>query len=252
MKPSKYISFSIGSGKSVTVPFYIGDSKVPSIREEEQKFLGEVIRFSGKSEDTYNLIKDTLKEALDRIEASLIRSEYKLWIHKNYLNTIQAIPAQCAHTATYKTVQTKHTCGQIHKKWVGIPKSATNAIIHSKTGMDIQTISEVYTVAHYSAHTRIRLQGDPLINHVLDHTLEHEVHYCKTKFVTTQALKPKKHTKQYNDKIKHAVVKNVKQMEQERWASHAKNLNLQGHFLTLATQEKGRHFMEILHVPTEM
>ena len=84
LKPSKWKSFSIQSGSSANIPFYIGDTRIPSISEEEQKFLGKLLFFSGKSEETFNLVRDALKEALANTDASLIRPEYKLWILKNY------------------------------------------------------------------------------------------------------------------------------------------------------------------------
>ena len=70
LKPSKCRSFSISSGKAQSIPFYIGENRVSSVKDEEQKFLGKVISFSGKSEDTFNLIKDILKPVLERIEAN--------------------------------------------------------------------------------------------------------------------------------------------------------------------------------------
>ena len=85
LKPSKSRSFSISGGRSADIPFHIGGTAIPSIRHKEQKFLGKLLFFSGKSEETYKLVHDTLKEAIDRLEASLIRTEYKLWILKNYL-----------------------------------------------------------------------------------------------------------------------------------------------------------------------
>ena len=85
LKPIKCRSFSISSGVSKDIPFHIGHSRVPSIRDEEQKFLSCVISFSGKSEDTLNLLKTALKKALDHVEESLVRVEYKLWILKHYL-----------------------------------------------------------------------------------------------------------------------------------------------------------------------
>ena len=85
LKPSKCRSFSISAGKATDTPFHIGDHRIPSIKDEEQKFLGKLLFFSGKSDDTLKLIYDTLKEALDRIEASFVRSEYKLWMLKHYL-----------------------------------------------------------------------------------------------------------------------------------------------------------------------
>ena len=75
----------ISGGLAKDVPFLIGDKRVPSIKDEEQKVLGKLLFFSGKSEDTYNLIKDILKEALERVDNSLVRAEYKLWILINYL-----------------------------------------------------------------------------------------------------------------------------------------------------------------------
>ena len=69
LKPVKCRSFSISGGVSKDIPFHIGNSRVPSIRDEEQNFLGCVISFSGKSEDTFQLLKTTLKKALDNVES---------------------------------------------------------------------------------------------------------------------------------------------------------------------------------------
>ena len=80
IRPSKSLSLSIQSGSSEDVPFHIADNRIPSIRDEEQKFLGRLLFFSGKSEETFKHTYEILKEALEHIEASLIRSEYKLWI----------------------------------------------------------------------------------------------------------------------------------------------------------------------------
>ena len=85
LKPIKCRQFSCVSGKPKDIEFHIGDNRMPCIRDQEQKFLGRVLLFSGKSEDTLKLIKDTLKHALENIELSLVRSEYKLWILKQYL-----------------------------------------------------------------------------------------------------------------------------------------------------------------------
>ena len=160
LKPSKCRSLSIQAGISKDVPFHIGDNRIPSIRDEEQKFLGRLLFFSGKSEETFKLVYDTLKDALERIEASLIRSEYKLWILKNYLLpskrfllTVHTLPQ--SHLTKLDTFVDKFT-----KKWAGLPRSATNVIIHSNQALDIPSISAVYTVTHNTSHARTRLQGD--------------------------------------------------------------------------------------------
>ena len=259
LKPSKCRSFSISSGKAADIPFHIGDHRIPSIKDEEQKFLGKLLFFSGKSEDTFKLIYDTLKEALDRIEASFVRSEYKLWILKHYL-----IPSK-------RFLLTVHTLPQTHlkkldtfvdkftKKWAGLPKSATNVIIHLKESLDIPAISAVYTEAHNTSHARTRLQGDKIINDVLDVTLAREDAYIHSQ-TTTEAEKVFKETLQlntvdgeiptftgeksrqlthkFNVDIRTRVKNATKAGVQEKLSNHAKNLQVQGNLLTLANQEK--------------
>ena len=75
---------------------------------------------------------------------------------------------------------------QYVKKWAGLPKGATNVVIHSQQGLDIPTISALYTESHSTSHTRTRLQGDSRINQVLDHTLAREKDLTKSKHITTQ------------------------------------------------------------------
>ena len=58
LKPSKCRSFSIRSGKPIIKHFLIGEKVVPSIAEEEQKFLGRVLFFEGKSQQCYELLKE--------------------------------------------------------------------------------------------------------------------------------------------------------------------------------------------------
>ena len=179
LKPSKCRSLSICSGTSSKTTFHIGDNQIPSICDEEQIFLGKLLFFTGKSEETFNLVHDTLKEALENIEASLIRPEYKLWILKNYL-----IPSKrfllTVHTLTQTHLHVLDTfVDKFTKKWAGLPPSATNAILHLEGALDIPAISAVYTEAHNSSHTRTRLQGDSVINDILDHTLAREASYSR-------------------------------------------------------------------------
>ena len=75
LKPSKCRSFSISRGSSKVVDFYIGEHRVPSISEEEQKFLGRVIFYSGKSSETLSYLKKIFSDKLENIEKTLIRPE---------------------------------------------------------------------------------------------------------------------------------------------------------------------------------
>ena len=61
LKPSKCRSFSIRSGKAVDVSFHIGDSRIPSIHDEEQKFLGKLLFFSGKLTSLFMILSKKLQ-----------------------------------------------------------------------------------------------------------------------------------------------------------------------------------------------
>ena len=140
LKPSKCRSFSICIGKAKNVPFHIDDNQIPSICEEDQKFLGKLLFFSGKSGDTFEHVKKTLIEALDNVDRTLIRNEYKLWILKNYL-----IPSKryilTVHNLTNTQLSKLDTIANKYmKKWAGISKSATNVVIHLKEALDISSI----------------------------------------------------------------------------------------------------------------
>ena len=70
LKPSKCRSFSLSSGKPKDEAFYIGDNRVPSICDEEQKFLGKLLFFNGKSEETFVHIRDIFKNGIDMIDGN--------------------------------------------------------------------------------------------------------------------------------------------------------------------------------------
>ena len=114
LKPSKCRSFSLKSGKSVREVFKINDHAVPLIADEEQKFLGRVIFFSGKSSECFDLLKENLLRRLENLENTAIRPEFKLEIYQIYilpsirfLLTVHDVPL---------SYQIRHYGGSIFKK----------------------------------------------------------------------------------------------------------------------------------------
>ena len=260
LKPSKCRSFSITSGKPSVVEFQIGDHKIPSIKDEDQKFLGKLLFFSGKSEETFNHIKDIFKEALENIDNSSVRNEYKLWIYSNYL-----LPSK-------RFLLTVHNMTETHlkkldvftdksvKKWAGVPLCATNAIIHLREGLYIKSISELYMETHCVSHARTRLQGDESVNFVVNSSLVRESGFTRKKSTTTEA--EVEYSKAVNmntvqgeipnfsehpngqwekqlfeKEIKEQIKTSLLVKNQEKWISHVKSLVQQGHFLSLASAE---------------
>ena len=66
IKPSKCRSLTISKGKPQIIHFKVGNNSIPSIAEEEQKFLGKVVFFSGKQSESLKYIQDKLNAKLER------------------------------------------------------------------------------------------------------------------------------------------------------------------------------------------
>ena len=260
LKPSKCRSVSISSGKSKVVPFFIGDFQIPSIRDEEQKFLGKLLFFSGKAEETFSHIKDIFVEAMDNIENAMIRDEYKLWIYKEYL-----LPSKrfllTVHTLTKTHLQALDTLTDKHiKKWSGLPRSATNALIHMKEGMDVKSISELYMEAHCVSHARTRLLGDSSVNNVINCILARESSLTTKKCTTTEVEasfnsvlqlntvqgeiphftgeRAATLQHQFNSEVRSTLKKHIQSSHDTVWRDHVKSLTVQGNTLALAAAEE--------------
>ena len=187
LKPSKCRSFSIGSGKPIIKHFKIGEKVIPSIAEEEQKFLGKVLFFEGKSEQCHDLLKQKIQEKMDNLDKTAVRSEFKIEIYKIYiLPSIRFLLTVHDLAHTY-LLQLDSMANQYLKKWAGLPRCATTAILHLDSAMNISNISTLYKEAHTLSHTSTRLKGDKRVNLALNNKIERESTYKRKKSVTVQA-----------------------------------------------------------------
>ena len=187
LKPSKCSGFSVCSGRASDISFHIGDNVIPSIRDEEQKFLGKLLFFSGKQEDTLSLIENTFKEGMERIQKSEVRSEYKLWIYVNYFLPSKRFLLTVHNLTSTSLMKLDRLTDKYVKMWCGIPPSATNAILHMPEGLNVRSISELYRETHTVSHARTRLKGDSIVNSVINSTLERESQYTRKKSTTIEA-----------------------------------------------------------------
>ena len=126
LKPTKCRSFSIKKGKPLIVPFHIGDKEIPSIAHEEQKFLGKVIFFTGKSKETLSYFTEIFKDKLNNIDTAMVRGEYKMWMYTKYfLPSIRFLLT--VHDITVSDLKKMDAMThRFMKKWAGIPPSGTN------------------------------------------------------------------------------------------------------------------------------
>ena len=78
---------------------------------------------------------------------------------------------------------------QYLKKWAGLPRCATTAVLHLNTALDVKNISTLYTECHAVTHAATRLKGDNRVNLVLDCTFRRETNQIRKKSVTVIAEK---------------------------------------------------------------
>ena len=167
-------SFSVSGGKPKDVPFYIGDYRIPSIKDEEQKFLGKLLFFKGKPEETFAMFKDIISEGIENIEKAQVRNEYKLWIYTNYILPFKLF-LLTVHTLTQTQLKLLDTLtDKAIKRWAWVQRSATNALIDLKEGMDVKSISQLYIETQTVSHVRTKLIGDETVNNAINCTLRRE------------------------------------------------------------------------------
>ena len=187
LKPSKCRSFTLKAGRPEKENFKISEHPVPSIADEEQKFLGRVLFFSGKSSECFELLQQNIKERLENLEKTAIRPEFKVEIYHIYilpsirfLLTVHDIP----YTHLYKL---DTMADQYLKRWAGLPRCSTTAILHLNTAMNIKKISTLYLEAHATTHSSTRLKGDSSVNLIIDNRLTRERQLIRKKSVTVQS-----------------------------------------------------------------
>ena len=72
------------SGEPSRINFAIGETEIPNIFQQEQKFLGRLLSPTGNLNNAFDYIKSEFESKLISINALLIQDEYKVWIYKHY------------------------------------------------------------------------------------------------------------------------------------------------------------------------
>ena len=252
LKPSKCRTFSCKSGKPSQTSFHIGDNEIPSIAVEEQKFLGKVVFFSGKSSETLRYFKSVITDKLSHIENSMVRPEYKMWMYKNYfLPSIRFLLTVHEITETHLTVLDAR-CNKYIKKWTGVPRSGTNLSFHMQESL--------YEETHALNHMSMRLKGDNIVNACLDNTVSQESNFVRKKSTVVQSENTHMKaldmhcqggelptfTNHSDHKEKHKVYNALKSKvkgliqgsTKEKNTTHLNTLVMQSEFLKLAQEEK--------------
>jgi hypothetical protein len=85
LKPTKCRSLSLSGGSPIPIEFVIDDDSVPTVENESHKFLGSLITFRNTSADIFDYLSNKIQIALENVESSLIRSEYKIQLYVRFV-----------------------------------------------------------------------------------------------------------------------------------------------------------------------
>ena len=116
----------------------------------------------------------------------MVINEYKLWMYDNYF-----LPSKrfllTIHNLTQTQLKSLDTLtDKAIKRWAGVPRSATNVMLHMKEGLNIKSISQLYTETHTVSHVRTRTKGDVGVNNAINCTLEREGEWTTKKSTTVE------------------------------------------------------------------
>ena len=129
------------------------------------RFLGQTLGHSPltTAQEARKHLFSEFSRQLNNLDKSPICGEFKLWIYKRFV-----VPSFHFHlavntitTSTIKKMQT-NAMRKI-KKWLGLTRSTSTAIVHHPDVIDIQSISELHTKAKHSFLSAISVSQDPLI-----------------------------------------------------------------------------------------
>ena len=166
LKPPKCVSF-VYDGRQVDkrTTFYLGDGKTRNIASGPTRFLGQTLCHTPLStaQEAGKRLSSEFSRQLNNLDQSPIRGEFKLWIYRRFMVScfhyhlaVDTIP-----TSTLKKMQANAV--RKIKKWLGLTRGATTAIIHHPDVIDIPAISELHTKAKLTFLSAISVSQDPMI-----------------------------------------------------------------------------------------
>jgi len=183
LAPNKCRSFSISTGKPDVVNFKIGLENIPSIKSEEQKFLGRLLFFNGKGKETLSHIKSELTRRLSNLNKTKIRQEFKLAIYSRYILPSMRYLLTVHDLNKSSLNELDNITAREIKQWAGLPKCATRTIIHHNKTLDIPSISSLYEICHATATAAISIKGDEKVKHCLNIRLNRELQSKREKTI---------------------------------------------------------------------
>ena len=124
-----------------------------------------------------DVIKNRVGDQLKNIDALLVRDEYKVRIYADYfLSSIRyLLSVHDLHKAQIKALD--DLTHSYLKRWLGLPRCASWAIIHDSHGLNIKSIDHLYKECRCLTLSSVRFFSDGRARHALDVKEEREAQW---------------------------------------------------------------------------
>ena len=175
LKPRKCRSLSVKAGKSEEVAFSLGDDEILSILHDRyHKFLGGYYTFQFSASSVAAVIKERVSDQLRNLDSTLIRNEYKVRIYSEYLLGACRFVLSIHDLSRSQIAELESLSHSFLKKWLGLPRGASWALVHDAHGLNIKSFDHLYKESRSLNLSHIRLFSDSRVRHALDSKEERE------------------------------------------------------------------------------
>ena len=145
--------------------FKVGGGHNNNIKSKATAFLGSTIGHNSRTSQKIasKEILDLFSTALTHLDCAPIRGDYKIWIYQWYL--VPSLHYKLAVIVVAKTTVNKMNAmaTKYVKRWLGLTRSTSVAIIHHLAVLDIPFLQEFRTKAKLSYLSAATLSANPLI-----------------------------------------------------------------------------------------
>ena len=180
LKPRKCRSLSIRSGKSEEIVFSLGESEILSILQDKyHKFLGGYYTFNFTASSIAAVIKERLSDQLKNLDSTLVRNEYKVRIYSDYLLGACRFVLSLHDLTGTQIADLESLTHSYLKRWLGLPRGASWALVHDIHGIGIKSIDHLYKESRSLNLSNIRFFSDDRVRHALDSKENREGKWCR-------------------------------------------------------------------------
>ena len=118
--------------------------------------------------------KERVSDQLKNLDLALIRNEYKVRIYSEYLLGACRFHFSIHDLNRSQIAELESLTHSYLKRWLGLPRGASWALVHDIHGMNIKSVDHLYKESRALSLSNIRFFSDGRVQHALDSKEERE------------------------------------------------------------------------------